>query len=107
ARNVGIDNAVYTMQTDRKMPMKYLAPEILTSNQFTKSTDVWAFACLAWEVFTLTGPYCWLSLDKFKQKCVAGKLKPLPFDGCFKIPSIPDSYNKFHALFLACQSRNP
>ena len=47
------------MQTDTKLPVKWLSPEVLETRLFTSYSDVWAFGILKWEMLTrcLAVPY--------------------------------------------------
>ena len=48
-----------SMQTDTKLPVKWLSPEVLETRLFTSYSDVWAFGILKWEMLTrcLAVPY--------------------------------------------------
>ncbi|KAI6233526.1 Tyrosine-protein kinase [Aphelenchoides fujianensis] len=41
----------YKMPTGRRVPMKWLAPEVITSYLFSPKSDVWAFGVVVWEVY--------------------------------------------------------
>jgi hypothetical protein len=42
----------YSMQTDTKLPVKWLSTEVLETRLFTSYSDVWAFGILLWEMLT-------------------------------------------------------
>ena len=50
---------LFSMQTDTKLPVKWLSPEVLETRLFTSYSDVWAFGILKWEMLTrcLPVPY--------------------------------------------------
>eukprot|EP00040_Diaphanoeca_grandis_P027610 m.157406 g.157406 ORF g.157406 m.157406 type:complete len:860 (-) comp31055_c0_seq1:371-2950(-) len=48
----------YSMKTDRALPYRWLAPEVLSNFKFTTATDVWSFGITGWEIASLGGfPY--------------------------------------------------
>ena len=39
------------MDAHARVPIRWLAPEVLTTALFTQKTDVWAFGIMAWEIY--------------------------------------------------------
>ena len=53
ARDIYKDS-YYKKLNDSAMPLKWMAPECLTEQKFTKKSDVWSFGVVMWEVMS----YC-------------------------------------------------
>jgi len=55
----GLPRKVYVA---RKLPMKWLSPEVIHDQVFTTESDVWAYGILLWEIFTI-GAYIMSTFD--------------------------------------------
>ena len=42
----------YYFLNGRNLPLRWMAPECITNNEFATTTDIWAFGVLVWELFT-------------------------------------------------------
>ncbi|XP_070548615.1 uncharacterized protein [Ptychodera flava] len=51
ARNIG-PSQEYVMQSPGTLPLRWEAPESLTSNVYTFKSDVWSYGILLWEIIT-------------------------------------------------------
>lgn len=44
--------AYYELTSEGLLPLRWLAPESLLNNKFTRATDVWTFGIVIWEILT-------------------------------------------------------
>ncbi|EYB86668.1 hypothetical protein Y032_0275g1061 [Ancylostoma ceylanicum] len=79
----------YTIRTARKLPIKWLAPETITTFTFSLKTDVFTFGVMVFEIFTSgCEPWDGLSNAEVKKGLVEGKVLKMP-DSC------PESFRTF------------
>lgn len=54
----------------QRMPIRWLAPEVLRKGSFSTKSDVWSFGVLTWEIFNRakTHPFPGLSIQEAKEK---------------------------------------
>ncbi|XP_068676920.1 platelet-derived growth factor receptor alpha-like isoform X1 [Montipora foliosa] len=64
---------VYKVDTGKKLPVKWMAPESLFEEIFTTKTDVWSYGVVLWEIATLGGsPYALMKNKQLLQNLKAG-----------------------------------
>ncbi|XP_068703102.1 tyrosine-protein kinase receptor torso-like [Montipora foliosa] len=64
---------VYKVDTGKKLPVKWMAPESLFEEIFTTKSDVWSYGVVLWEIATLGGsPYALMKNKQFLQNLKAG-----------------------------------
>ena len=57
ARDI-IGSQIYQRKSEGRLPIRWMAPESLYDNLFSRKTDVWSFGILLWEIVTLgSTPY--------------------------------------------------
>ena len=68
----------YWSRSNKPQPYKWMALESLLTNVYSQSSDVWSFAVMMWEMFTLGGePYSGLSPLELSQALQRGhRLEP-------------------------------
>uniref|UniRef100_A0A914ZR39 Tyrosine-protein kinase n=3 Tax=Parascaris univalens TaxID=6257 RepID=A0A914ZR39_PARUN len=76
------EGCIYRMKGSKKVPIKWTAPETLSTFTYTLKTDVFAFSILVWEVFSDGDePYGDLSSAETKRRVMAG-YRMQPPAGC-------------------------
>ncbi|WKX94239.1 hypothetical protein Q1695_011472 [Nippostrongylus brasiliensis] len=68
----------YTMKSAKKMPIKWMAPESMSTFTFSQKTDVYSFGVLVYEIFTGVEPYDGVSNSMTKKMIIEGKLNRFP-----------------------------
>jgi serine/threonine protein kinase len=62
-----------------KLPIKWLAPEVLTKRLFSEKSDVYAFGVLAWEIFANgQQPYAGVPTSEVQKGVIRGKHLTMP-----------------------------
>ncbi|KAI6233232.1 Tyrosine-protein kinase [Aphelenchoides fujianensis] len=71
----------YKMPTGRRVPMKWLAPEVIASMLFSPKSDVWAFGVVVWEVYADgTEPFRGVNNAELKNQILGGTRLEFPAD---------------------------
>eukprot|EP00042_Codosiga_hollandica_P055009 m.758146 g.758146 ORF g.758146 m.758146 type:complete len:187 (+) comp59033_c0_seq3:4323-4883(+) len=69
----------YKKKSRDKVPARWLAPESITRGVYDSSSDVWSFAVLCWEVFTLGAePYGDMEINTCVRAVCRGYRMPRP-----------------------------
>ncbi|XP_068676910.1 fibroblast growth factor receptor 1-like isoform X3 [Montipora foliosa] len=64
---------VYKVDTGKKLPVKWMAPESLFEEIFTTKSDVWSYGVVLWEIATLGGsPYALMKIKQLLENLKAG-----------------------------------
>ncbi|CAB3403768.1 unnamed protein product [Caenorhabditis bovis] len=71
---------VYKMKKCRKMPTKWLAPESLSAFTFYKSSDVFTYGILLYEIYTCSEPYKGITGGEAKKRILAGEFLSIDKD---------------------------
>jgi len=78
ARNMKSHGGVYERHSrNTKIPVRWMAPEVLLSNMFTSKSDVFSFGVLMWEIVTLgSTPYKHLKTEQVVQEVARNGQRP-------------------------------
>ncbi|EYC23910.1 hypothetical protein Y032_0014g2210 [Ancylostoma ceylanicum] len=68
----------YKMQTAKKMPIKWMAPESMSNFTFSQKTDVYSYGVLVFEIFSGLEPYEGVSNSLTKKMIIEGQLNQFP-----------------------------
>jgi len=72
-----LDNSYY--KSDRNVPVKWSAPEVLLLGRCTSKSDVWSFGICLWEIFSFgTLPYAESTNDTARKQIIQGELLACP-----------------------------
>jgi len=67
--------------SDRKIPVRWAAPEVVKYLQYSTLSDVWSFGVLLWEIFSYGKmPYPGINNMETAAKVTAGYHMPPPAD---------------------------
>ncbi|CAJ0607279.1 unnamed protein product [Cylicocyclus nassatus] len=70
--------SVYKMQTAKKMPIKWMAPESITTFMFSQKSDVYSYGILVYEIFAGAEPYEGIPNSATRKMILEGKLNDFP-----------------------------
>ncbi|XP_068726363.1 platelet-derived growth factor receptor alpha-like [Montipora capricornis] len=89
---------VYKVDTGKKLPVKWMAPESLFEEIFTTKSDVWSYGVVLWEIATLGGsPYALMKNKQLLENLKAGYRLEKP-DMCT---------DPVYALMTDCWNQDP
>lgn len=82
-----------------KVPVRWMAPEVLKDNKFTTKSDVFSFGILMWEIVTLgSTPYRYLQTDKIPKEVAYKGKRPEKPDYC---------HPQLYEIMSRCWSHEP
>ncbi|CAG2118637.1 unnamed protein product, partial [Medioppia subpectinata] len=89
----------YTVSNGMKqIPIKWTAPEALNYGRYTSLCDIWSYAILMWEIFTLgSTPYSGMSNAKAREL----------IDNGYRLPCPPKAPQEIYALMTTCWDYEP
>lgn len=87
------------MKSSKKVPIKWTAPETISSFIYTLKTDVFSYSILVWEVFSDgEEPYKGLSNAEVKKMVSLSPFKGTCSDGC--TTPFHEQYGSQHILLV-------
>lgn len=76
---VGEIGGIYRPTETLQLPIRWMAPESIKECAFSSASDIWSYAIVLWEIFTLgETPFGELSISEVKQYVKEGKLLERP-----------------------------
>lgn len=75
------EGTCFQMDPNCRVPIRWLAPEIMETAMFTQKTDVWAYGVMIWEIYNDgLEPYPGMSVAEVAQKVRTGWHMEMPFN---------------------------
>jgi len=65
---------------DEYIPVKWMAPESLQENTYSKKTDVYSYGVVIWEIVTRQVPWRGINMKVILEKTIKGERLPIPSD---------------------------
>uniref|UniRef100_A0A7E4UW54 Tyrosine-protein kinase n=1 Tax=Panagrellus redivivus TaxID=6233 RepID=A0A7E4UW54_PANRE len=92
------EGTTYQMDPNRRVPIRWLAPEVLRTAMYSTKTDVWAFGIMCWEIFAGQEPYPGMTVAEVNGQVKQGYRMSFP----------ENTPTEMSALILAkCWSESP
>ncbi|XP_068676796.1 uncharacterized protein [Montipora foliosa] len=89
---------VYEEDTEKKLPVKWMAPESIFEDIFTTKSDVWSYGVVLWEIATLGGsPYAQMKHKEVLESLMSGYRLEKP-DMCT---------DRVYTLMTECWNQDP
>ncbi|CAJ0934454.1 unnamed protein product, partial [Mesorhabditis belari] len=84
----------FTVRENERLPLQWIAPEVLEFGVFSEKSDVWSFGILLWEMYTIGGqPHAGVEETKLAHLIIKGNV-------ALEIPE--DTPEMMHQLMLTC-----
>ncbi|KAL9970180.1 hypothetical protein ACROYT_G022513 [Oculina patagonica] len=92
------DGDIYEVKRQKKLPIKWMAPEAIKDSIYTTQSDVWAYGILLWEMSTMGGtPYPGINNKELRNLLYTGYRLDRP-DSCSQ---------ELYSLMLECWQEDP
>lgn len=100
ARQMQSPSGIYERRSgNTKIPVRWMAPEVLLSNVYTSKSDVFSFGILMWEIVTLAStPYRQLETSQVIREVANNGLRPERPKYC---------HSQLYRIMSQCWSTNP
>ncbi|KAK6753312.1 hypothetical protein RB195_012733 [Necator americanus] len=72
------NGVVYKMKSAKKMPVRWMAPESITTYNFSQKSDVYSFGVLVYEIFSAQDPYGEVAAAVARKKIIEGETNNFP-----------------------------